>query len=383
MIDSRFLFTLGNVAPCLGFLKRSYTWDLSNQSENVLNHSRSIIMTRDNSSCRELREYGRQIVSQSLSIWSALTKAVEKDKTIADIVVGAKVPSPAWKILTSMVEDDSSERVREQTKKNFEGLSMDNAESRKHYIARAMSLALSVQYNDMEVTEQELSPRVLNGLTPAYAPAKQNFALRTDFSLGSLEGGLVRVEELNRSSDGTDGSHALAADFKARSGRQSGGRAAMAADTASATIKVARQTNVSRNNISISSGTSESSSRISSGSRSSITDKSRNSRTSGISGGSPHSNQGDGVPHAFVSGAFNTRNFCQSAVQYSPHVFLTKRARKLLLIHILETTPILGAGFLHHYSQPPRRRTLLDRPFRPSRSRDFSSNRPPWRNLRH
>ena len=32
------------------------------------------------------------------------------------------------------------------------------------------------------------------------------------------------MEELNRSSDGTDGSHALAADFKARSGGRSGGR---------------------------------------------------------------------------------------------------------------------------------------------------------------
>ena len=32
------------------------------------------------------------------------------------------------------------------------------------------------------------------------------------------------MEELNRSSDGTDGSHALAADFKARSGGRSGER---------------------------------------------------------------------------------------------------------------------------------------------------------------
>ena len=59
---------------------------------------------------------------------------------------------------------------------------------------------------------------------PPYAPKKRNFALKTDFSLAELEGGLVRVEELNRSSDGTDGNHALAAGFKARSGGRSGGR---------------------------------------------------------------------------------------------------------------------------------------------------------------
>ena len=38
---------------------------------------------------------------------------------------------------------------------------------------------------------------------------------------GDLESGLVRVEELNRSLDGTNSSHALAAGFKAKSGGQS------------------------------------------------------------------------------------------------------------------------------------------------------------------
>ena len=82
----------------------------------------------DNSRRELEREYGRQFVAQLLTVWNGLTKAVETDKTIADIVVGAKTPSSAWKIPKSMTEDESSERAREQTKKNFEGLSMDNAE---------------------------------------------------------------------------------------------------------------------------------------------------------------------------------------------------------------------------------------------------------------
>ena len=159
-----------------------------------------------------------------MTAWNGLTKAVEKDKTIADIVVGAKAPSEAWKILKSMVEDDSSERVKEKAKKNFKVLSMDDDESMKEYIARAKSLALNLQYHDVEVSQQEISRRVLNGLPPSYAPEKRNFALKTDFSQAELEGGLVLVEELNRSSDGTDGSHAQAAGFKARSGGRSGGR---------------------------------------------------------------------------------------------------------------------------------------------------------------
>ena len=124
-----------------------------------------------------------------------------------------------------MVEDDNnSDRAKELAKKQFEELSMSDDESMKKYIARAKSLALNVTYHDIEVTEQESSRRVLNGLPPSYAPEKRNFALKTDYSLAELEGGLVRVEELNRSSDGTDGSHALAAGFKARIGGRSGGR---------------------------------------------------------------------------------------------------------------------------------------------------------------
>ena len=47
-------------------------------------------------------------MEQSLVVWNALTDAVEKDKTIADIFVGVIAPSEAWKILNSMVEDDIS-----------------------------------------------------------------------------------------------------------------------------------------------------------------------------------------------------------------------------------------------------------------------------------
>ena len=91
---------------------------------------------------------------------------MEKDKTIADIVVGAKAPSEAWKILNSMVEDDNSDRARELAKKQFEALSMNDDESMKEYIARAKSLALNIKYDHVEITDHEISHRVLNGLPP-------------------------------------------------------------------------------------------------------------------------------------------------------------------------------------------------------------------------
>ena len=206
------------------FLKLFYSWALSHRSEDAFSYSRPVIMTSKKSRSELEGEYGRRDVERLLAVWSALTKAVEKDKTIADIVVRAKAPSEARKILNSMVEDYNSDRARELVKKQFKELSMNDDESMKEYIARAKSLALNVKYHDIEVSDQEISRRVLNGLPPSYAPEKRNFALKKNFSLAELEGGLVRVEELNRSSDGTDGNHALAAGFKARSGGRSGGR---------------------------------------------------------------------------------------------------------------------------------------------------------------
>ena len=68
-------------------------------------------MTGDKSR-RELEsEYGIHIVAKSLTVWNGLTKAVEKYKSIADIVVRAKAPPEEWKILKSMVEDESSDRA--------------------------------------------------------------------------------------------------------------------------------------------------------------------------------------------------------------------------------------------------------------------------------
>ena len=49
-------------------MKRFYTWALSSQSEDALNHGRPIIMTGDSSRIELEREYGRHIVAQSLTV---------------------------------------------------------------------------------------------------------------------------------------------------------------------------------------------------------------------------------------------------------------------------------------------------------------------------
>ena len=50
---------------------------------------------------------------------------------------------------------------------------MNDDESMKEYIARAKSLALNVKYHDIEVTDQEISRRVLTGLPPRMLPRRE------------------------------------------------------------------------------------------------------------------------------------------------------------------------------------------------------------------
>ena len=285
---------------------------------------------------------------------------------------------------------------------------MDSAESMKEYIACAKSLALNVQYHAVEVTDQMINRRVYMVSPPPYALEKRNFALKTDFSLAELEGGLVCVEELNRSSDGTDGNHALAAGFKARSGGRSGGRGGHNGGGHGKRDCKGRPPNQRQPQHQPRHQREQQPAHQPQQQQyqprhqreqqpahqqqyqqwhQQYSNRRRNSSTRGnsrdISRNSPHSIQWDGVHHAFVSGVVNTGIFCRSAVQYPRRVLLTRtRARKLRLIHVLKTTPTMGAA-LHHHSQPPRRRTSMYRPFRPSHPGVPSVNRPPWRNLRH
>ena len=77
------------------FLKLFYLWALPHRSEDALSYSRPVIMTSKKSRSELEGEYGRRDMERSLVVWSALTKAVEKDKMIADIFVGARTPSEA------------------------------------------------------------------------------------------------------------------------------------------------------------------------------------------------------------------------------------------------------------------------------------------------
>ena len=130
-----------------------YKRQVTQQVEQALTYEIPVLMTTKKSRAELEREYGRTIVGDSLCVWSPLTKAIEKDRSISETVMNAKAPSPAWAILTSMVEDQNGTHARENAENDFESLSMTVDESMREYVARGKGLARAVEFHGVEVTE--------------------------------------------------------------------------------------------------------------------------------------------------------------------------------------------------------------------------------------
>ena len=151
--------------------------------------------------------------NKSLCVWNALTKALERDRSISDIVMNAKSPSQAWIILTSIVEDLTSIHVKENAEIKFESLSMIVGESAREHVAKAKGLARAVEYHGIDVTEEKICCRFLNDLPSSMHFVRELFILNYDVSLVEVEQALVNVEALHKRRDGAD-EHALAAGLK-------------------------------------------------------------------------------------------------------------------------------------------------------------------------
>lgn len=93
-------------------------------------------------------------------------------------------------------------------KKEFDQFAMIVGEFIREYVARAKGLAIAVRYHGVVINDEEICRRILTSLPP-------NMLLGWIIPLSELEHALVKVEELQKRPDGSDG-HALAAGFKSK-----------------------------------------------------------------------------------------------------------------------------------------------------------------------
>lgn len=112
------------------------------------------------------------IVETSLCVWDALNNAVERDRSISDIVMNSKAPSQAWIVLTSMIEDEHSNHARENAENEVESFDM---------IARIKGLARAVEYHGEDVVEKENLPSISEWSSLLDALRSQGICLEIQF----------------------------------------------------------------------------------------------------------------------------------------------------------------------------------------------------------
>ena len=87
------------------------TWAFTHDAANAIVTSEPIRVVGED---RETLDsaHGRNKVNESITAWIALLKGIEQNKTLLDMIIMAGSPSEAWKMLLSMVGDESSHAAK-------------------------------------------------------------------------------------------------------------------------------------------------------------------------------------------------------------------------------------------------------------------------------
>lgn len=90
---------------------------------------------------------------------------------ISNIDVKANSPYGAWIVLSSIIKDDNSERVKDSVKTNLERIRINVSESSQEYVAGAKARANAFRYCNAEVRDEEICSRISTDITNLYQKA--------------------------------------------------------------------------------------------------------------------------------------------------------------------------------------------------------------------
>ena len=206
------------------FLKLFETWCLSQGCEKALSADESVKMVGVERAELE-NNHDRNLIQQSMSAWSGLVKALERDAALLNMVIDARSVPGAWKYLLKLANVGSSDAAYDRAKKSLERLKMLENETSGSYFLRVQRIVNDLEENKVPITQREINRRVVCGLSPRFLNEKRRFIGDPEFKLEDLEACLARVEEaLEEDEEGADGNHALAAGLKPRFGDGQRGR---------------------------------------------------------------------------------------------------------------------------------------------------------------
>ena len=100
------------------FLQRFRTWTCLSRCDSALD-SETVVNTTGRPRAELERLHEHSLVESSLNAWQALTKALEKEKEITEMVIDTGSLSEAWRALTKIAAE-TQEAAHDRAKKEFE-----------------------------------------------------------------------------------------------------------------------------------------------------------------------------------------------------------------------------------------------------------------------
>ena len=157
------------------------------------------------------RLHNRSLVENSLNAWQTLTKALEKEKEIMEMMIDIGSLSEAWRALTKIAAD-TEEAAYDRAKREFESLEVGVSESVAEYFARLHVILMKLARHKVTTSAREIKCTVLCSLTSRFPDEVRLYAMKGEtLDLKDLENGLARAESFQSDQERRNASaHALA-----------------------------------------------------------------------------------------------------------------------------------------------------------------------------
>ena len=174
------------------FLKRFRSCACLSRCDSTLDSE--TVENRTGTACAELeRLHEHSLVENSLKAGQALTKALDKEKSIMQMVIDIGSISEAWRPLTKIAAG-LQKAAYDRARREFESLDIGVSEPVPGYFARVHVILMKLARHRVTTPAREIKRRVLGGLTPRFSDEVRLYAIKGQLDLKELENWTARAE---------------------------------------------------------------------------------------------------------------------------------------------------------------------------------------------
>ena len=190
-------------------MKRFRTWACLSRCGSAL-ESETVVNTTRTPRAELERLHEQSLVKNSLKALQALTKALEKEKEIMEMVIDIGSLSEAGRQLTKIAAE-TLEAAYDRAKREFESLEVAVNEPVANNFARVYVILMKLERHQITTSAREIKRRVLGGLTPRFPNEVHLYAMKGELDLKELENGIARAESFQSDQERRSApAHALA-----------------------------------------------------------------------------------------------------------------------------------------------------------------------------